>query len=57
VKDSGASSTQPLDHEDVDELCAKCTSAAKEWESHAILLRNQYIWKVKDGGMLGSKSD
>jgi MoaA/NifB/PqqE/SkfB family radical SAM enzyme len=43
VKDSGASSTQPLDHEDVDELCAKCTSAAKEWESHAILLRKQYI--------------
>jgi MoaA/NifB/PqqE/SkfB family radical SAM enzyme len=43
VKDSGASSTQPLDQEDVDELCAKCTSVAKEWESHAILLRKQYI--------------
>jgi MoaA/NifB/PqqE/SkfB family radical SAM enzyme len=42
VKDSGASSTQPLDHEDVDELCAKCTGPAKEWEAHANLLREQY---------------
>ncbi len=42
VKDSGASSTQPLDYEDIDELCAKCTGAAKEWESHANLLHEQY---------------
>jgi len=42
VKDSGASSTQPLDHEDVDELCAKCTGPAKEWEAHVNLLREQY---------------
>jgi MoaA/NifB/PqqE/SkfB family radical SAM enzyme len=42
VKNSGANSTQPLDHEDVDELCAKCSNAAKEWESHANLLHKQY---------------
>jgi len=42
VKISGAISTQPLDHEDVDELCAKCTGAAEDWESHANMLREQY---------------
>ncbi len=31
VKASGAHSTQPVDKEDVDELTAKCTSAAAKW--------------------------
>jgi len=33
VKASGAHSTQPIDKEDVEELCAKCVPAASRWAS------------------------
>lgn len=31
VKDSNAYSTQPLDLEDIDDLCNKCTCVSEKW--------------------------
>ncbi len=42
VRESGAHSTQAMDKEDVDELCAKCLRSAAEWGAEADRLRAEF---------------